>query len=149
MSDKPDSVESPNTQSVAVDLRVLVGKLRRKLREAADTQGLNDAQRSALMHLEREGTSTVTAMAQAEGMRSQSMGAIVTVLMDAGLVSGAPDPTDGRRTLLSLTSEARKYIRQLRAAREDWLVQSIQSKFSATEQKQLARGVDLLKRLVE
>jgi DNA-binding MarR family transcriptional regulator len=82
-------------------------------------------------------------------MRPQSMGETLSVLKAAGLVSGAPDPNDGRQTVLSLTPAFRKKVKASRTAREDWLFRTIQTRFSAAEQKQLAIGIDLLKRLID
>jgi DNA-binding MarR family transcriptional regulator len=134
---------------MAADLRVVLGQLRRKLRDQAASEDFTWSQKCALTRLEREGPSTVTALARAEGVRPQSMGATIATLEAAGLVVGAPDPRDGRQTLLSLTQTCRDWILASRAAREDWLFRAIQTKFSADEQAELARAVGLLKRLVE
>jgi DNA-binding MarR family transcriptional regulator len=99
--------------------------------------------------LEREGSATVSSLARAEGMRPQSMGATVSALEAAGLVNGSPDPEDGRQTILSLTPACREWIKAARAAKEDWLFRAIQSKLSPEEQGELAKGVELLKRLAE
>ncbi len=77
------------------------------------------------------------------------MGATVSVLEAAGLVSGAPDPADGRQTILSLTPACRAWIKAARSAREDWLFHAIRTKLAPAEQKELAAGVALLKRLVD
>jgi DNA-binding MarR family transcriptional regulator len=82
-------------------------------------------------------------------MRPQSMAAVVTGLEDAGLVSGAADPTDGRQTLLSLTDACRQWAKKGRAARQDWLTRTLQARLSPQEQNQLAAAVELLKRLVD
>lgn len=137
------------TMATAVELRVLVGKLKRRLREQANLGGLAWSQVSVLGHLERDGPATVTALARAEGMRPQSMGANVSALLAAGLVSGSPDPNDGRQTVLSLTPACRELIKANRAAREDWLFHAIQTQLTSKEQAQLASAVELLKRLVE
>jgi len=134
---------------MAADLRVLLGQLRRKLREQADSEDLTWSQKSVLTRLEREGAATVTTLARAEGVRPQSMGATVATLEAAGLVIGAPDPTDGRQTLLSLTDACRDWILASRAAREDWLVSAIQAQFSAEEQEELATAIALLRRLID
>ena len=42
-------------------------------------------------------------LACAEGMRPQSMNTVIADLDAAGLIRGAPDPADGRRTVISLT----------------------------------------------
>lgn len=135
--------------ATAVELRVLVGKLRRRLREQANLGGLSWSQVSVLGHLERDGPATVTTLARAEGMRPQSMGANVSALLNAGLVSGSQDPNDGRQTVLSLTPACRELIKASRAAREDWLFHAIQTQLAPQEQVQLASAVELLKRLVE
>ncbi|MFP3567490.1 MarR family winged helix-turn-helix transcriptional regulator [Paraburkholderia sp. SIMBA_030] len=135
--------------AMAEDLRVLVGKLRRRLREEAHVGDFTPSQVQALGLLERDGPATVTALARAQGMRPQSMGETLSVLKAAGLVSGAPDPNDGRQTVLSLTPAFRKKVKASRAAREDWLFRTIQTRFTPAEQQQLATGVELLKRLAD
>jgi DNA-binding MarR family transcriptional regulator len=77
------------------------------------------------------------------------MGATVSALQAAGLVSGSPDPRDGRQTILSLTPKCQEWIRAGRAAKEDWLFRAIQSKLSPEEKVELARAVELLKQLAE
>jgi DNA-binding MarR family transcriptional regulator len=135
--------------ALAGDLRILIGKLRRRLRERAHIGDLTWSQVSVLGHLEREGPATVTTLAQAAGMRPQSMGANVSALEAAGLVSGTPDPADGRQIILSLTASCRKRIKAGRAVREDWLSHAIQSTLSPGEQRELGTAVELLKRLVD
>jgi len=102
-----------------------------------------------LLRLEREGPTTMSNLARAEGMRPQSMGSAVAVLEAAGYVSGAPDPNDGRQTILSLTAMCREWISKGRAARQDWLFRTIQARLSPKEQKDLAATIELLKRLVD
>jgi len=119
------------------------------MREQAQVGDFTWSQRAVLVRLEQEGPATVTTLARAEGVRPQSMGATISVLEAAGVVSGAPDPTDGRQTILSLTASAREEIRAGRAAREDWLFRVIQTRLASAEQEELAAAVELLKRLVE
>src|ERR1700743_1772657 len=141
---------APETlHAMAEDLRVLVGKLRRRLREESHVGDFTPSQVQVLGLLEREGPATVPALARAHGMRPKPMGETLAALKAAGLVSGAPDPNDGRQTVLSLTPAFRKKIKASRAVREDWLYRTIQTSFTAAEQQQLATGVDLLKRLVD
>jgi len=142
------SLPTARSTTLAADLRVVVGQLRRRWREEGMIGDLTPSQVSVLGYLERFGPSTVTALAKADGVRPQSMGATVAVLEDAGLVRGAQDPADGRQTIFSLTAKCRELVRSSRAAREDWLSRAIQSNFSAAEQEKLASGVALLKRLV-
>lgn len=133
----------------AGELRVVLGQLKRRLREQSPPHDLTWSQVSVLSLLERQGPASISDLARLEGMRPQSMGEIIAALQSAGLVSGAPDPADGRRTLLSLTSACRERIRAGRAQREDWLAHRIREKLSAAEQKRLCETMALLRRLCE
>jgi DNA-binding MarR family transcriptional regulator len=134
---------------LAQDLRALFGKIRRKLREQAAEGDLTPSQVSVLLRLEKNGSATASALARAEGMRPQSIVPIVAALEAAGMVTGAPDPADGRQTILSLTEAFRKWIAQGRAARQDWLTRTLQARLSAKEQDTLAQAIVLLKRLAD
>lgn len=132
---------------MASELRVVLGQLVRRLREQAEGADLTRSQSAVLVRLERDGPSTATALARAEGVRPQSMAKIVDVLQDAGLVGGSPDPKDGRKTVLSLTDAAREQFRTGRLAKEDWLTGAIDTTLTAAEVDQLAAATRLLKRL--
>jgi len=135
--------------ALAVELRVVIAKLSRRLREQAQAGDLTSAQKSALLRLERDGPATVSALARAESVRPQSMGATVALLEQAGLVSGSADPTDGRQTVISLTALCRKRLKETRAAREDWLFRAMQAKLAPADLAQLTAGVAVLERLAD
>ena len=135
--------------ALAGDLRVVLGKLKRKFRGQAAFNELTASQTSALSHLERDGPATVSQLARAEAMQPQSMGTIVTVLEAAGPVRGTLDAKDGRKVLLSLTQDCRDRIAVARATREDWLFRVIRAEFTLVEQEKLATGIALLTRLAD
>jgi DNA-binding MarR family transcriptional regulator len=148
VDDQADA-EAARASAVAADLRLLITRLLRRLREEETQLGdCTPSQLAVLSRLERAGPATVTTLARAEGVRPQSMGASVAALEAAGYVSGTPDPSDGRQTILSVTAAAREKIRASRATREGWLFRAIRTNLSSAEQDQLATGVDLLKRLL-
>jgi DNA-binding MarR family transcriptional regulator len=149
MSKRKAELDAVSASALAVELHTLSGKLKRRLREQASAGDLTPSQISVLAHLDRNGPTTVTALARAEGVRSQSMGATIAVLEAASLVKGSPDPEDGRQTILSLTPACRELIRSGRAARQDWLLRAIQTKLTPQEQAQLAAAMKLLNRLVD
>lgn len=140
---------SAQVAAAAAELRVLIGKLRRRMRESGSPGDFTPSQVAVLLRLEREGPASVTDLANAEGVRPQSMGATVAVLDSAGWVRGTADPRDGRRTILSLTDEAREQMAAGRAAREDWLFRSINAHLDAEELDQLEVGLKLLRRLAD
>jgi DNA-binding MarR family transcriptional regulator len=141
------SLANHATAALAQELRALLGKLKRRLRDQA--HDLTPSQISALLRLEKDGPATASSLARAEGMRPQSMAPIIAALESAGLFSGAPDPRDGRQTLFSLTEACRKWVAEARAARQDWLTRTLQTRLSPREQNEVAKAVELLKRLVD
>lgn len=149
MNKQPATIDTAQAVALAAELRVVLGRLNRKLREQSHAGDLTGSQKTVLLNLEREGPATVSTLARHAGVRSQSMGATVAALQSAGLVGGEPDPADGRQTLWSLTPQCRKWLKAARAAREDWLLHAIQSKFSAREHDHIAAAAALLKRLAE
>ena len=148
-SPQTSSPDADTPHALAVELRMVASQLRRRLRQEASAADWTESQRSVLLRLERHDGATVTELALAEGVRSQSMGATVASLIDTGYIKGTPDPADGRRTLLSVTPQTRKVFRQVRAAREDWLQHAIEARYSPSEQKHLASAVRLLQRLLD
>jgi DNA-binding MarR family transcriptional regulator len=141
------TAETSETLALAGDLRVVLGQLSRRLREQATVGDLTQSQKSVLVRLDRDGPSTKSALARAEGVTPQSMGAIIAALESAGFVEGSPDPVDGRKTVVSLTGAALDKVATGRLAREGWLFRAISAELSPTEQKTLRDAVELLTRL--
>ena len=148
MLDPAGDKSPPHSVLLALELRGVTGKLKRRLRDQADTGDLTPSQTAVILLLEGHGPATTSGLARAEGMRPQSMGAVITALEAAGLVAGAPDPEDARQTLLSLTGPCRRWLAEGRAARQDWLSRTIDARLSPHEQEQLAAAIPLLQRLV-
>jgi DNA-binding MarR family transcriptional regulator len=88
-------------------------------------------------------------LARGEGVRPQSMRITVAALEAAGVVSGRPDPEDGRQTFMSLTPSFLKAVKIGRAARQDWLFRALQTQLAPREHEQLAAAVKLLSRLAD
>ena len=141
--------ETPQLTALAGDLRISVGKLVRRLREQAHSGDFTSAQKSVLLRLDRDGPATVSALARAESVRPQSMRVTVVGLESMKVVSGNPDPTDGRQTLIDLTPSFRKALNANRAAREDWLLRALQAQLSSQELNDLAAAIKLLQRLAD
>jgi DNA-binding MarR family transcriptional regulator len=149
VSNRKSSAQTGLASTLAAEIRTVCGKLKRRLREHGGRNDLTPSQISVLLLLEKDGSATVSSLARAEGMRPQSMSAVVTSLQEAGLVRGASDPSDGRQTLMSLTPKCLKWLQEGRAARQDWLTTTISQKLSAQEQEKLQGALELLTRLVE
>jgi DNA-binding MarR family transcriptional regulator len=149
MSRRSGDPKTMRAAALALEIQAVFTKLKRRLREQGHPGDLTQSQLSVLGYLDRQGPATVTTLAHAQGVRSQSMGATIGALETAGYVRGAPDPADGRQTIISLTESCRKLIRDGRAARQDWLLRGIQTRLSAREQEELIGALTLLNRIVD
>ena len=149
MGDQVSPSQAERAFALAEELRAIYGKLKRKLREQGEQSNLRPSQVPVLLRLKKDGPATVSSLARAEGMRPQSMSAIITSLLEAGLVNGSPDPNDRRQTLMSLSRKCEKLLSDGRAATQDWLTTIIQKKLSSQEQETLASAIALLARLIE
>lgn len=131
----------------ARDLRVVIGRLRRRLREVSATHDLTPSQTSVLSRLDKDGPASASDLAAAEGVRPQSMAATIGVLEERGLVRRDPDPSDGRRQLVTMTPACREYIAGSRQAKEEWLARALHERYSEQELRTIAAALTLLDRL--
>lgn len=135
-----------DTADLAQGLREVLGRAQRALRDQGGRLGLTPSQTEALGYISREGPLTITALANRQRVRSQSMGATVGVLLEAGLVSVTPDPNDGRQKVVAVTEQATALIAEGRGARTDWLAKQLAT-LSPAERKTLAEAHAVLDRL--
>ncbi|GAA2741232.1 MarR family transcriptional regulator [Terrabacter aerolatus] len=142
----PTPIE-PTAARAAHDVRVTFSRLRRRLRDVAELDGLTPSQTAVLSRLLGDGDATASALASAEQVRPQSMAATLAVLEERGLVERRPDPTDGRRQLVSLTSSGHSRIDVSRAAREEWLSRALTDDFTEAERRTVVEAMVLLDRL--
>jgi len=107
------------------------------------------SQITTLKRVGEEGPLTVSALAVAEHVRPQSMAATVNALLAEGFVAREPDPTDGRKTLISITATGRKVLSSIPALREAWLETVIEKHLSPAERKALAKAAQIMERLAD
>jgi DNA-binding MarR family transcriptional regulator len=138
---------SPEVSRTAGELRALLGRLSRRLRQTSVVGELTLPQASVLSLLEREGPATPGALATKERITPQSMGTILVSLEELGLVSRTPDPTAGRRLVISVTEAGRQVILGARRQKEERLAQALATNFTNEEQQMLKAALPLLERL--
>jgi DNA-binding MarR family transcriptional regulator len=131
----------------ARDVRVGMSRLRRRLRETTDRRELTPSQTSVLSRLDRDGPATASALAAAERVRPQSIAATIGVLEERAFVERRPDPTDGRRQVVSLTTSGRAVISSTRAAGEEWLTRALQDRLTEGERRTVIEAMALLDRV--
>lgn len=138
---------SPSAVRAARELRVAFSRLRRRLKETYDTEGLTPSQTSALSRLDKGGPASTSELAAAERVRPQSMAATLAVLEERGLIQRRPDPDDGRRQLVSVSGSGRAFLDDKRRTGEEWLARSLHEDFTEEERQTLITAMALLERL--
>jgi DNA-binding MarR family transcriptional regulator len=133
----------------AQDLRVVFSRLRRRLMALATGDDLTPSQTAVLTRLRKEGASSSSALASAEGVRPQSMATIVAALETRGLIRREPDRADGRRQVITLTTKGRNRAERDRRARGEWLARALQEQFSERERRVIVEALSLLQRLTD
>ncbi len=147
---RTESAAAPIDQAVvAAQLRAVSVGLVRRLRSTASPGDLTWSQESALLRLETGGPQTISQLARAEGTRSQSMGAIVASLEAQGLADRAPDSSDGRQSIITVSDAGQRALDDARAVKQDWLAERLTHQLTQHEQRILAEAISLLQRIVD
>jgi DNA-binding MarR family transcriptional regulator len=137
------------TEALAGELRIGVGLLLRRLRQAPTEDDLTLPEASALARLDRYGPSTASELAKREQISPQSMGATTAALEARGLVERTADPDDGRRQILSPTEAGHAALRGRRNAKTELMAAALDAEFSAEELERLRAAAPLIERLAQ
>jgi DNA-binding MarR family transcriptional regulator len=133
----------------ARELRTVVGRLRRRLKQTYDTEGLTPSQTSVLSRLDKIGPASTSDLASAEGVRHQSVANTLAALAERGLVQRRADPQDGRRQLMSLSPAGRAFLDDKRRTNEEWLARELEDRYTERERQTVLKALTLLDRLTQ
>ena len=135
--------------ALAVRLAVAIKRLHARLREAALASGMELplTQLAIIKHLRDHGATTAAVLASSEHVSHQAIAQNLAALKQAGLVRTAPDPTDGRKSLVHVTAAGSRLFESAIAARNAWLTHAIEQNVPAGERAALERAILLLERL--
>jgi DNA-binding MarR family transcriptional regulator len=145
----PVDQEAVDAEQVAAALYLSVGLFKRRIRQTPVEGELSLPESSALRRLERGGPATVTALARAEQISVQSMGATLHTLEARRLIDRHPDPADGRRSVMSVTEAGLAALNDKRNARIAQLARVLAAEFTSAERGQLMAALPLIERLAE
>ncbi|MFI9380676.1 MarR family winged helix-turn-helix transcriptional regulator [Kutzneria sp. NPDC052558] len=140
---------SPDLVRAGADLRVAVGRIARRLRQAHAVGDVTLSEVSVLARLDRDGPATSGALAELERIRPQAMGVTLSDLDSRGLVRREADAADGRKLLTSITDAGRNMLSQRRSASAERLGRAMAEEFTAAERRKLLAVLPLLDRLAQ
>ena len=139
----PAAAESELAALAARDTVLFFRQLRQRMREVPEGD-LTPAQSSVLLRLDRDGASSTTLLAAAEGIRSQSMTATLNALHARGLIERRPDPGDGRRYIVTLSDAGRAHVSEGRELRHQWLTQALRERLEPEQLAAVRQSLALL-----
>jgi DNA-binding MarR family transcriptional regulator len=143
-------LDDEEARKVAAAVQLGIGFFTRQLRQApVEEGGLTFSELLALSRLDRVRSATTSALARAEQITPQAMGATVAALEERGLVERRPDDRDGRRVLVSMTEAGGHALEERRDARTEQMARVLANRFTRAELKALMTAAPLLERLGE
>jgi DNA-binding MarR family transcriptional regulator len=140
---------SASAAQAASEVRVVFGRVKRRLKELADTDDLTPSQSSVLSRIDKDGPASASELAAAERIRPQSIAAILAALREADLIQRHPDPQDGRRQVVSLTTAGRHRLQGDRKVRQEWLARTLQDRCTEAERQTILKALALLDNAIE
>jgi DNA-binding MarR family transcriptional regulator len=136
---------------LAVRLAVAIKRLRARFREAAWAGGgeLPIGHVAVIKRLRDDGPTTASELAAAEHVTHQAITQTLAALKHTGLVRSEADPTDGRKSVVSVTPAGNRLFESAIVSRNAWLAGAIKSVVSPRERAALGKSIELLERLAD
>ena len=135
------------TSAIAAHLRITIARTARRLRQEAGA-GLSPTQTAALATIERHGPLTPSELAAHERIQRPTVARLLGRLEADGLIDRAPDPADRRSSLISITAEGRRLLKEVRTRKDAYLAQRLRG-LDADELATLDRAAAILERMLD
>lgn len=134
---------------IAASLKLAVGRIARRLRQAHTVGDLALSEASVLARLDRDGADSPGSLAALERVRPQAMASTLAGLEERGLVSRRPHDADARRAVVEVTEAGRTMLADRRSESVQLLTAAVESQFTPQERRELHAALPLLDRLAE
>jgi DNA-binding MarR family transcriptional regulator len=140
-------MQSTVDQELATRLRMAIARSARRLRQEAGTD-LSPSLSAALATIERHGPLTPTELAARERVQRPTITRVVCRLEEAGLITRAPDPADGRSALITATPAGRAVLDEIRTRKDAFLSERLEA-LGTEDRATLTRAAALLEGMLE
>jgi len=127
-------------QTLAAGVAAGIERLIGLLRWLSPPSGLSLTATATLATLERSGPARLSALAASEGVTQPAMTQLIARLEEAGLVTRATDPADGRAVEVRITAEGQALLARRRVYRAERLARML-AELSPEEQVALAAAL--------
>ena len=135
------------SSDLASRLRLDISRVARRLRQEAGA-ALTPSQTAALATIEKHGPLTPSELATRERVQRPTATRVLSFLEDAGLITRAPDPSDRRCSLVSVSDRGRELLAEARTRKDAYLAQRLEA-LSADDRAALERAAGVLERMLE
>lgn len=141
----PGGDGSIRSDILAIDLRIAVMPTSRRLRAEATGEVITPGQYTVLAQL-REGSLTLSELADREHVQAPLMTRIINALTKQGFVSRSVHPDDGRQILVSITRAGETVLAEARNQRTAWLAQRVAG-LSEDDRLTLSRAAKIMQKM--
>ncbi len=131
---------------LANELRPVILRMARQLRNETAQFGVTARQATLLALVEQRPGLTLRALAEAEAISAPSLSGHIDRLEAAGLLERVRSNVDRRRVGLELTGAGERLLRSIRARRTAWLAEHLEG-LDHTDLRAIEKAIEPLRRL--
>jgi DNA-binding MarR family transcriptional regulator len=140
------SVETDEQTELAARLRLVVGRLHRRIR-IDGRESIPPLQLSALVTVEQHGPLRLSELARREAVTAPTMSRVLAALDEQGLVIRTPDPHDARGVRIVLSDEGAARLAEVRSHRTALVARRL-ARLSDGERQRIADALPALEALL-
>ncbi|MBO3662625.1 MarR family winged helix-turn-helix transcriptional regulator [Microbacterium stercoris] len=115
----------PDLHEAASEIRHATFRLARRLRQQRAVATVTDGQFAVMGALRWHGPSTLTALAEREGVTAPSMNRTVDCLEEEGYITRERDEQDRRKVIISITEAGAAVVDETIVRRDEWLARAL------------------------
>jgi DNA-binding MarR family transcriptional regulator len=141
-----DDVETGEQTELAARLRLVVGRLHRRIR-IDGRESIPPLQLSALVTVEQHGPLRLSELARREAVTAPTMSRVLAALDEQGLVIRTPDPHDARGVRIVLSEEGAARIAEVRSHRTALVARRL-ARLDEEERQRIADALPALEALL-
>jgi DNA-binding MarR family transcriptional regulator len=138
--------DHPDLSPAASRLRIATFRLARRMRTQRAVDSMSDGQFAVLAALKVHGPHTLGDLAERERVSAPSMNRTVNCLQDSGYTVRGADEHDGRKVVISLTSEGLAVVEETARRRDAWVEASL-AELTPAERATLEAAAEIMERM--